>query len=261
MRTWWLIAAVAVLAFGCEAARRFPYQFSGTQGVVLPKKLNEISGLCWMSDSTLACVQDERAELFTIHAQTGKILSHFDFGKDADYEGIAFHGDTYYALRSDGRISAFVADSKAYAHIKFPKGHDHDFEGLCVSPDGTQLLVACKTYGKKKKRDHILIYRFDLSTETYDREPWVDLDADRVHPGFKSSGIAVHPDGNIYVLSSASKTLLVLDGAGQVLQFTQLDKDIYHQPEGICFAPNGVMYIANERRNDRPTLLQHAPKK
>ena len=73
---------------------------------------------------------------------------------------------------------------------------------------------------------------------------------------FGPSGIAVHPlSGDIYVLSSRGKILVQLDAEGKYLDAWKLDKKNFKQPEGICFAPNGDMYISNEGRGGKANLL------
>ena len=59
------------------------------KSIKLKKELDEISGLCLVSDSTIACVQDEEANVYFLNIDTGEIDSSFDFGHNGDFEGLA----------------------------------------------------------------------------------------------------------------------------------------------------------------------------
>ena len=102
-----------------------------------------------------------------------------------------------------------------------------------------RLLVACKEHGDKDQRGYFFIYAFSLDTKKYVKEPVFKVKRKTVHENFKPSGIAIHPGGNIYILSSFSKTLLVLSSEGSILNNLQLSEYIFHQPEGITFNSDG----------------------
>ena len=64
---------------------------------------------------------------------------------------------------------------------------------------------------------------------------------------FAPSAIALNPiDGNIYLLSTVGKTLLVADRSAEIKSIYFLDDAAYIQPEGICFDHRGIMWISNE---------------
>lgn len=59
------------------------------------------------------------------------------------------------------------------------------------------------------------------------------------------------------MLCSVGKMLLVCDLKGKVEQAWPLNQQIYKQPEGITFTPNGDMYISNEAAdNDKGSILK-----
>ncbi len=71
------------------------------------------------------------------------------------------------------------------------------------------------------------------------------------------SGLAIHPiSGNLYILSSPRKFLIEVKDYKTIKNVFSLDKSIFAQPEGICFAPDGTMYISNERRDQPANILQ-----
>jgi uncharacterized protein YjiK len=244
------------LHIGCAGKKTIPYNFDlPTSTIKLKKELNEISGLHCTSDTTISCVQDEKANVYVLDSRTGAIRSKFDFGHDGDFEGIAIKRDTAYILRSDGTILISAHTEKANKY-PFYQGKGFDFEGLCLDAKQNRLLVACKTHGKKKKNDHVYIYEFSTITNAYAKEPLLVLKKEDIHPNFKPSAIEIHPNGDIYILSSFSKTLLVLDPEGKIVNKTQLSSYIYHQPEGICFDSKGTLIISNEKHKTYPTLIK-----
>jgi len=130
-----------------------------------------------------------------------------------------------------------------------------DFEGVCLIEAINRLLVACKEHGEKEKRDYIYVYSFSLSWEEYNQKPIFKIKRNKVHHKFKPSGIAIHPNGNIYILSSVSKSLLVISTSGDILEIYNLNPSIFNQPEGITFTTEGDLYVVNEKKSNGPTLL------
>jgi hypothetical protein len=48
---------------------------------------------------------------------------------------------------------------------------------------------------------------------------------------------------------------VIADRKGKVLNAFKLNPDTFQQAEGIAFAPDGDMYISNEGKLGKPTLL------
>ncbi len=258
MRTLLLLFLLFFLDSCTMPATNAPYNLEQpNETFILPKKLNEVSGLSMIDDSTIVAVQDERSLLFYIDTFTGKVIAQEDFGKNSDYEGITHIEKTFYILKSNGTIVKYHPNKKDKKY-HFKHNKNFDFEGLCADVPNKRLLVACKEPGKKKDKEYIIIYAFSLRTKKYQTEPLYKIDKSKIHKKFKPSGIAIHPDGSIYILSSVSQNLLILSDQGPVKTFKNLslpDKH-FHQPEGITFNSYGDLYISNEKRNRKPTLLR-----
>lgn len=221
----------------------------------LSKELNEISGLTLLSDSEIAAVQDEKGIIYILSTLDGKIVKEVEFGKKGDYEGIAHFKKHFYVLKSNGSIYKIDKSGDAKEH-EFKNNKNFDFEGLCLDKPNNRLLVACKEHGDKDKRDNFYVYSFSLDSKEYGQKPVFKIKRSKVNDNFKPSGIAIHPNGNIYVLSSFSKTVCVLSSSGEIIEVTELNKSIFNQPEGITFNSNGDLYISNEKKNNTPTLLK-----
>ena len=227
--------------------------------VKLPIALNEISGLTPFNNRTFLSVQDEKGIIYKINNRTGKVINKLPFGKKGDYEGIARVKRTSYVLRSDGTMIE-VHDNKQKKAYEFKHHKNMDFEGLCYDRANNRLLVACKENLHKGTKKEVFIYSFDLADKKYKKKPFMHIDKKKVHKNFKPSGIAIHPNGSIYILSSFSKSLLVVDHKGKIIDKTQLNEYVFHQPEGITFDNKGRLFISNEKHKTYPTLLRFDPK-
>jgi uncharacterized protein YjiK len=79
--------------------------------------------------------------------------------------------------------------------------------------------------------------------------------------GFAPSGIAQHPQTKQwYILSSPKRLLLVIDEQSNLVYLEQLSEKLARQPEGICFAPDGTLYISSEGKGAKGRLLIYSPK-
>jgi DNA-binding beta-propeller fold protein YncE len=73
---------------------------------------------------------------------------------------------------------------------------------------------------------------------------------------FQPSCIAKHPLTNEwYIISSASKALLILNEEWKVKDHYLLDPSIFRQPEGLAFDAKGNMYVSNEGKLGKPNIL------
>ena len=220
----------------------------------LPSELREISGIQMLKTGEIAAVQDEKGNLYFLDEIKGEITSEYDFGKKGDYEGICIHQGVFYVLESNGTIHKVEKEKKTKTY-KFEKNEGFDFEGICLDIVNNRLLVVCKDHGKKKKNDDFFIYSFSLDKNEYEKKEVVKLSKKLIHKNFGASGIAIHPNGDLYILSSRSKTLLVLSENGEIKNITSLNSFVFRQPEGITFNKKAELYISNEENNGPPTIL------
>ncbi len=242
--------------------------------------LLEISGLSMTSrGDELVAIQDEDGIIFFIDKQSGKIKRTIEFWKDGDYEGIEVVGDMVYVTKSTGTIYAVDLTQKEVATKKYNDDDldkKNDVEGLGYDPVHQQLLLACKADAGLGSDDDFekAIYGFDLKTNKLNPDPVYIITLSAIQEylkgapeingfeklaerfldeddefSFHPSALAIHPHtGHLYICSSAGKMMLVLDQSGRVLHIAKMKKKIHEQPEGICFAPDGTLYIANEGR-------------
>jgi uncharacterized protein YjiK len=125
------------------------------------------------------------------------------------------------------------------------------------------------------------VYAFDLQENELLKDPVLTIDIDALsnsldvddHPlnrriraalkgavdlsGFKPSDMAIHPlTGQIYIVSSVRKVILVLDPDGSVDGIWPLNEQLLLQPEGLAFLPNGDLFISSEANEGNPSLLR-----
>jgi len=258
----------------------FPYSLNNPDNKFkLPDYLEEISGLSSCYKNKLACVQDEKGNIYVIELDKKLKISKYDFGKDGDYEDIAVVDGTAYILRNDGRIyrvKNFDNDDLKVKKFKTPLSEKNDTEGMAYDPLTHSLLIACKgTPGigdETSLSGNRAVYRFDLENNELIDEPQFLINLEKLdnyrdessfnkfsrqlaktfrlvesETSFKPSGIAIHPEfGDIYLISSVGKLLIVMDRRGKVLDIHDLDPKLFRQPEGICFSTSGDLYISNE---------------
>ncbi len=127
----------------------FPYHINDSdEKWKLPKKLVEISGLSYIDKHRLACVQDEKGNIYIFSLKSGEVEQKIDFGDDGDYEGIEIIGHDAWVLKSNGtlyQVQNFLKEVeppvKKYTTALSGK---NDAEGLAYDPISQNLLIACK---------------------------------------------------------------------------------------------------------------------
>jgi uncharacterized protein YjiK len=258
----------------------------------LDASLHEISGLsATANDRQLACLQDESGQLFYIDTKTGQSTPSVIFQNSGDFEGIEFVNNTLWATTSKGKLYKIWNLDKTpfdFEIIKIESLKKANIEGLGYDKLNNRLLLAAK--GDKADGATLrTVWAFDLQNQTpspiesgfrtstvlkaFDIQlsDFQDFLKNKTEPAyaklikdyietpsttgfeFGPSGIAVHPlNGHIYIVSSVNKVLLVLSADGKILDMVKLDKTLFQQPEGLCFSPDGTLYISNEAK-DNPT--------
>jgi len=253
--------------------QNFPYTLENADDkLFLPSEIEEISGLSYLEENKLLCIQDEQAVIYTIDMKEEKISSEQKFGKNGDYEGIELVGKHVYAVRSDGQVyktPVNAIDESLTEVFKTSLSHKNDVEGLAYDAENKRLLLACKGISGLKNDipGSRAIYAFDLTTHQLQDEPVFLIEIDQVNAllnrndkknAFRPSGIAVHPlTGQLYIIASVGKVLIVLNKNGSIDSIFPLTSSDFKQPEGICFAPNGDMFISNEGKGSRSTILRY----
>lgn len=271
----------------------FPYSiYSADKEYVLESDLREISGLTYNNEKSLLCVNDEKGIVYKYHLEKEKITKKYKFEKSGDYEGLEFVGDDVYVLRSDGIVYKVKHIKDKDVHSKKSNTFldaGNDTEGLAYDWETNSLLIACKGSPGDNKVLHgkRAIYSFDLEKNKLGDEPVYLIDQEKIrkvlefngyanfsvkilqniNPSegditFQPSGIAKHPiTNNLYVIGSVGKLLIVLNPEGEIISLVKLKRKLFRQPEGICFAPDGTMFISNEGKGSHANIYKFNYKK
>ncbi len=230
----------------------------------MDKKLREISGISWLGNDRLACIEDENGIIYVFDMKQQKLSAMYKFGGPGDYEDIAVKGDIAWVLASNGvlyKVNDFKSDARETIKIKTPLKSKNNTEGLAFDKSGNSLLIACKdvpSIKAEKPLDNMrAVYRFDVQTLRLQEDPAFVVDRRQANTEFRPSGIAVNPiDHEIYIISASKGMLITIDESGKVRHVRTLSRKVFSQPEGICFSPVGDLYISNEGRTGRGTIMK-----
>ena len=234
----------------------------------LGKSVNEISGLTFNTDdSSLLAVSDSKRKIFQIDLSREKLKDYAEkMYTQSDFEDLVKIDTNIYVLISDGTIIGMplhVADSSQTIVYPTPFRGKNDFETMYYDRNANGLIIICKECEEEKGQHKRTAYRFNLSEKAFDDSPFFSISTQEVKSlvknddaEFRPSAAAIHPiEKNLYILASAGSLLVITDLKGKVLEAFNLNPDIYPQPEGIAFSPDGTMYISNEGKYGKPTLL------
>jgi uncharacterized protein YjiK len=237
-----------------------PYDFENpSERYTLPQKLKEISGLSYFKNNQLVCVNDEEGKIFVYDLSKKEIVDKIPFGKDGDYEGVEVVGDEVFVLKSNGRVKGFKIGLPFEREIDCTNPDVIEYEGLAYDPKTKHLLLAAKERVKDKD-DKKMIYAYDFKKKVLFKNIAIPEEQviDNVNgKEFKPSGIAVHPKtGQIFIIASTGKKLLVLAEDGRKEALISLNPKTFRQPEGICFSPEGDLFISSEGKDGDGYILK-----
>ena len=281
--TFFIMQSIAIfltlLFFSCadkqkDPADKFSYELTSPDKIyIMPKHLKEISGLDYIADETMACIEDNHGLIYIYDLKNESIIAEISFAEKGDYEDISKVGDDYYVLRSDGMIF-LVKDQKTFSY-KTLLNELNNPEGLCYDKKNNCLLVACKDDpGDQIPKNYKSVYKFMLKDHVMSEKPLFNISVDDIilpdlntnfesdEKHFSPSGIAIHPySGHIFIISSRGNILVEVDRTGKILHAEKIHNKLFPQPEGICFTPKGDLMISNEGRDsNHGTILRFKQK-
>ncbi len=239
----------------------------------LPGQLIEVSGNTWIDTDHVVLIEDLHPDLYLVKiddksATLEKTIPFAETDKDKlDIEDVTYFDNTVYALWSHGvlfKIEDWRSTPKV-SRINTGLGKENNTEGLCYDPVSKQLLIACKDDAgiPDEKKSAKTVYQFDITNQKLISPPFMvihkkDFEAltgDKL--SFNPSAIAVHPlTHDIYILTTRdNKGMAVFSHEGVLKSYQAIDKGLMPQPEGICFSPQGKLYISSEGKKGEPGNL------
>ncbi|AKP50759.1 SdiA-regulated domain-containing protein [Cyclobacterium amurskyense] len=245
------------------------YDLDNFQKILLEDDLKEVSGLAWVGENQIWAIEDESSVIYRLAPETGKIQEKQKFAKNNDIEDIAWVKDVAWVLQSDGtlyEVSSPLTKNAKTTKFDFPIEKKRDLEAMVVSEKGDYLYVFCKSCKWDKGTEEASVFRFDLTSKQYESTSFITLERgeiqkhlankDKAPLEIKPAAVALHPiEKQFYVLSSTDKWLLITDLDFDPIKVYRLNPEIFKQPEGMTFDPEGNMYISNEARGGEPNIL------
>lgn len=232
---------------------------------VLPRDLDEISGMTLTSTGRLLAHGDERAQVSAIDYRRGVITKQFVVGRPTitgDIEGIAAVHDAVFLLASNGTLYEFREGENGqrvgYITADTHLGKECEFEGLAFDPSINSLLLACKKVELEQTRDSMVIYRWKLQSGGQ-RLSMLAVPLTRIlaaigekelHP----SDITVDPNtGHYVIVASIERALVEITPTGEVVSARKLGRQ-HNQPESIAITKDGILIIGDEAGR-RPAVI------
>ncbi len=241
----------------------------------LPRRLREISGLATTADHRLLAHNDEAGIVFEIDARDGSVVKEFqlaDVGDPVadDFEGIAVAEGRIYLVTSAGRLYE-CREGADGASVLFQvyatgAGRDCEIEGLAYDGGRRELVLMCKNARSDDLLGELAMFRWSIDEKALRGEPAVIPVADfarRIGANrFQPSGIERHPvSGNWFVVAARQAAIAEVTPEGQVLDVRRFEAPWHRQVEGIAFARDGALIVADEGGRARGTLTVYpAPK-
>lgn len=240
----------------------------------LPAGLLEISGNAYVDKDHLLVIEDMHPNLYLLKLLDGKaeVEKTIPFKNDPDgakfdIEDVAINADVAYALWSHGtvyKISDWRNNPKT-EEFTTSLSKKSNTEGMCFDPATNSLLIATKGASgiEDEKKSTKAIYKFDLSKNALEESPFFIItkdelkspDGDKIK--LNPSAIAIHPiTKDIYILSTkGSKCMAIFSSDGKFKSLQMMERTEFLQPEGICFSPEGLLFISTEGKDSSPAFI------
>jgi uncharacterized protein YjiK len=238
----------------------------------LPRRLREISGLATSSDDRLFGHDDEKAIIYEMDYDAGKLVKAFSLGDkpaQADFEGITIVDDRFYMVTSWGRVyESFEGeddDRMLYNTYDTGVGKKCEVEGLTYEPADHALLLLCKNPRVKELEDRLAIFEWSLDDRLPVDEPSIEIPLDRLTDGidekdFQPSGIDRNPTtGTYFIVAARQGAIAEITPRGEVMSVRKFPKGYHDQAEGVAFLSDNRLIVSDEGGGGRARLTVYPP--
>ncbi len=235
----------------------------------MPDSLNEISGMAWLGNNKLACIEDEDGIIFIYDLKETKIVEKIHFAENGDFEAIALKSEDAFIMRSDGllfQVKNFQDKNKSVGKFKTAFSSKNNIESL-VYDASLDALITIPKHQDLESKESKTIYSLNFSDGIVSLKTIFiinmldkkleDFEHKKSRKNFMPSDIAIHPQtGEIYILEGKDSKLVILDKKGSIRKVYPLDDKVFRQPEGITFSENGTLFISNEKNGEPANILE-----
>jgi SdiA-regulated len=188
-----------------------------------------------------------------------------------DFEDLAIVGERFFLVTSAGRLYQFEeGDDGArvpYTVVRTGLEERCEVEGLAHdAPDNALLLLCKQELPRKTAPQRVAVYAWSLDDASLSPEPRLQVEyaafADVSGSGrFNGSAMAFVPGTrSLMIVAGPQKTFAEISAEGDILTAGSLNGSAHRQPEGLAFAPDGTLIIADEGAGGVGTLTGYAPK-
>lgn len=237
----------------------------------LPKELREVSGLAMVNDREVLAIQDERAIVFLLDIQTGRVVERFAIGQPAakgDFEGVAVHDEQIYLLTSKGQLykAPLRSNDKFHRYEKFDLGlaKNCELEGLAHEPNTDLLWLACKEVYLSPDSGSLRLHAWSTATQALMPElaMKLPLSLDGQESKLNPSGLVFSRDGQRLLIIAARQSSYAWfswSGIPSLVNLEPLPKRGKHrQAEGVAITSKGLLLIADEGKKRAGILSQYS---
>ena len=235
----------------------------------LPRRLAEISGLAVTMDNRLLAHNDEKGVIYEVDYRNGSIVKAFQLADMAapvadDFEGIATVDDQIYLVSSAGRLYECSAgadgESVLFNTYATGVGRECEIEGLAYDESQRALVLMCKGARRADLAGQLGIYHWSIDEKRLIKAahiaiPVIEFSRHIGRKKFQPSGIERHPvSGNYFVVAARQGAIAEITPSGKVVAVKQFPAQWHRQAEGITFAANGALIVADEGAGGKARL-------
>ena len=235
----------------------------------LPRRLAEISGLAVTMDNRLLAHNDEKGIIYEIDYRDGTIAKAFQLADIAtpvadDFEGIATVDDQIYLVTGAGRLyecsEGSDGESVLFTSYATGVGRECEIEGLAYDESQRALVLMCKEARRADLAGQLGIYHWSIDEkqlieDAHTAIPVIEFSRHIGGKKFQPSGIERHPvSGNYFVVAARQGAIAELTPGGQVVAAKPFSAQWHRQAEGITFAADGALIVADEGAGGKARL-------
>jgi hypothetical protein len=236
----------------------------------LPMGVNAFTDFVIMDSSHLICLDDQIGGVLVYDLFTNQTQGYLPTGIDSKITEVC---------KVDSTI--ILVDEKMDVHFLLPpydstsitteslKDKSWISSGMCLHESTNRLFFVAESDIENEIQNYF-IYTFNLNHRKLNERPLFEIKQEDIELfaisnnialptsqidengdtlgvfNFTPEVIAVHPKTNeIYVLSSADRSLVVYNQFGQVVNYTVLNQEIFVNPKAMTFYPNGDLLLTN----------------
>ena len=227
----------------------------------LPGRLVEISGLAMTVNNRLLAHNDERGIIYEIDYRNKSIVKAFQLADMEnpvadDFEGIATADGQVYLVTSLGRLyecrEGTGGESVLYNIYTTGVGRECEIEGLAYDQSQRALLLMCKGPRIADLEGQLVVYHWSIDDKQLLNDartiiPMIEFSRHLGERKFHPSGIERHPgSGNYYVVAARQGAIAEIESGGQVVSVRRFTAPWHRQVEGITFAADNTLIVADE---------------